>query len=454
MKIFKSWKKSLALLVAVLAALVFIPVMTHAAATFGPNRPTFDWNDPVHYPKYVTFNSFTNNPTWGDERYLIKGRDVNASNLSTNVPVTDGETVSLIVYFHNNAATDANKTALNTMVNIQIPSGEAGTQTVTGNISASNANPGSVFSTMDLTASTPFSLVYEPGSARLSNFHFPGSGTPLSDSVVNGGTLVGFDSLNGQVPGCSQFSGYVLIHVKVHFKPQPTPQYSCNLLNVTADSTTPRKYTADVTYTAKDGATFSSAKFDWGDNTTPTIVSGTQDSHTYAKDDSYTIVATLTFNVGGTMKTSSCSKDITVSTPAFACTALNVTTGTGRSVNASVTYSANNATFQSAKFTWGDNSTPTVVNGTSASHAYNADGSYTINATLTFDKGTTAVTQGCSKVVTFTPTQPPVVTPPPATPPTALPNTGPGSIAAIFAGVTGFAGMFHYLWNGRKQNDL
>src|SRR5438477_518492 len=123
MKIFSSWKKSLTVLLTVLAALVFIPVMTHAAATFGPDRPTFDWNKPNKYPHYVVFNSFTNNPVWGDERYLVKGRDMNdaATNLHTSVPVTDGETMSVVVYFHNNAATDANKTAENTMVNIQLP---------------------------------------------------------------------------------------------------------------------------------------------------------------------------------------------------------------------------------------------------------------------------------------------------------------------------------------------
>lgn len=365
MKIFKSWKKSLALLVSILTV-ALIPVVAHATASWGPSRTTFDWNDPAHYANYVTFNSFTNNPSWGDERYVVKGRDMNAAptSLATNVPVTDGETMSVVVYFHNNAGTSYNLKAQNTAVSIELPSGEAATQSVKASISASNSNPGTVWSTMDFTASQPFSLEYQPGSARLSNYVFT-SGTALSDNVVNGGTLVGYDSLNGVVPGCSEYSGYVLIHVKVHYKQVPKPDYACTLLNVTADSTTPRKYNATVTPYAVNGATFSTAKFDWGEGT-PTVTSGTTDTHTYPNaDKSYTVVATLTFNVGDTKPTAVCSKTITVT------------------------------------------STPP-------------------------------------------PTTPPASTPPAAT---TLPNTGPGSVAAIFGGITAFAGMFHYLWSGRKQNQ-
>jgi hypothetical protein len=138
--------------------------------------------------------------------------------------------------------------------------------------------------------------------------------------------------------------------------------------------------------------------------------------------------------------------------PAYKCELLklDIIDKTNRKVNATVTYKATNgATFKNATFNWGDNSSVTV-NGTTASHQYSADNNYNVTATLKFDIGGTEVQDSCSAPLSFTSTPPPPSTPPAAT---TLPNTGPGSVAAIFGGVTAFAGMFHYLWSGRKQTE-
>lgn len=75
------------------------------------------------------------------------------------------------------------------------------------------------------------------------------------------------------------------------------PVYSCDALNVeTFDG---RRIKATVKYTAKNGATFKSATYNFGDSSTELVTDKTTVEHTYAQDGQYTIRATLTFMVNG-----------------------------------------------------------------------------------------------------------------------------------------------------------
>lgn len=137
--------------------------------------------------------------------------------------------------------------------------------------------------------------------------------------------------------------------------------------------------------------------------------------------------------------------------PVYTCNNLDVTAGDNRTVKISAfsTTAQNGAVFNNAVVTWGDNSSAlTSANPVGQTHQYGADGTYVVSATAHFTVDGQDVTAGgiqCQKQVTFTSTTPPTVTPP-ATPPaapTALVNTGPGSVAAIFAAATA-AGTFLY----------
>lgn len=369
MRIFKITRKRLVVL-ALVASLALVPVMglkNNAKATWGPvsNRPTYTWANPADH---ITFDSITNNPVVGDERPFFSGKVITDSgNVVDIIQVNDNDEVSLRVFFHNDAASNLNLVATNTRVQIQLPHTEATTTFALADITADNATPGDIWDTVNFTGARPFTMEYEPGTAQLWNNVF--QGLTLSDNIVtSGGTLIGYNSADGRVPGCEQYSGYVTIKVRIHMQPVPvtvTPQFACTLLN--ADVLPNRKVNASVQYTASGGATFSTATFNWGDGSTPLVTSNTTASYTYANDGTYTINATLTFNTGSTPQTATCSKAITITT------------------------------------------TPPVVTAAA-------------------------------------PAKP--------TPPAALPNTGPASTAAIFAGVTSFAGMFHYLWSGRKQRGL
>lgn len=225
---------------------IAVAAVAYAAVTFGPSRSTFTWAKPA---TYITFNSITDNPTWGDERYLVKARDVNAgtNTYSTKMSVTDNQELVVAVYFHNNAAANLNLVAKNTKVKVNLPSGSAASQELKAFISADNATPQSVFSTMDLTNGSPFTLQYIPGSAQLKTNSIT---TSLSDNIVTDGVLVGTNGPNGNVPGCGEFSGFASFRVKVKVEqPKPEVKFACEALDVTKVSRTRFDFTAKASAT-------------------------------------------------------------------------------------------------------------------------------------------------------------------------------------------------------------
>ncbi|OGL35003.1 hypothetical protein A3F38_02885 [Candidatus Saccharibacteria bacterium RIFCSPHIGHO2_12_FULL_48_21] len=279
------------------------------AATFGPSRPTFTWANPAGY---ITFNSITDNPFWGDERYVIKARDASnpSSSANTNsIQVIDGQELLVTTYFHNNAKSNLNLVAKNTKVRVALPSGSGTNLSATSYISADNSNPAEVWATMDFKGSEAFTLEYVPGSAQLKTSYLT---TALSDNVIKDGVLVGTYHPNGDVKGCSEFAGAVYFRVKVHKKEIPKPVYSCDILNVKVDKN--RLVHGSVSYTAKNGATLSQVDWNWGDGIVEKNLATTA-NHTYAKDGTYTITTTLTFNVNGVEKKDTCTAKVTVSTP-------------------------------------------------------------------------------------------------------------------------------------------
>lgn len=212
-------KKALVTLTAV-AGLVLVPVSTHAASDWGPtNRATFTMANPA---TYVTFNSITDNTqAVGDERHFYTANQTGVANYTHSLAVTDNEEVTLRIYYHNDAAANLNLVAMNSTVKMTLPTTASTDQSSVAYISATNANPTSVWDTIHLTASKPFTVEYEAGSAKLYNKVF--NGASLSDSIVTTGAPIGYNEIDGKVPGCLNFSGYVTIKVRVHIPTTPPP---------------------------------------------------------------------------------------------------------------------------------------------------------------------------------------------------------------------------------------
>lgn len=246
--------KSLAIGLAAVAVTASVPATSFAA--FGPaNRATFTCSTPTACvgADYVTFNSFTNAPNYGDERAFFDGKDVTDVNgkFTDVMNVKNGQEIHLRVYVHNNAdpkRTEAGAAiAKNTTVLVQLP----GTKVkktesfAVANISADNANPGLVNDTLTFRGEKPFTLSYVPGSAKVERRLDGQNWTTqsISDSIVTTGANL------GDWKGCFEYSGFVTLTVKVAMDTPTTPVTPTTPATPTTPKSLPKTGPAEVVAT-------------------------------------------------------------------------------------------------------------------------------------------------------------------------------------------------------------
>lgn len=208
----------------VLAASVLAPLI---ASAWGPNsRPTFTTQKPA---TYVTFNSMTNNPRHGDERNFVQIKDKNASDASyvEKINIKEGKQYTVFMYFHNNADEGLNLIARNTRARVQLPKlAKAGQDTrITGFISADNAQPGQVWDEVYVKADKNLTIQYIPDSAKIVSKGAV-NGKTLSNELFSNGALLGYYSLNGEVPGCHNYAGYLTFDFRVIGDTAPKPDFT------------------------------------------------------------------------------------------------------------------------------------------------------------------------------------------------------------------------------------
>ena len=161
-----------------------------------------------------------------DERSFLGIRDEATGNNGKNnvwnigdVNVEEGKTYVVRLYVHNNNPKGVNAVAKDVTTEISLPTVVSKTARISGFINASNATPSRYWDSLNLKSADgrAFYLDYVEGSATLENNIFK-NGTTLSDSIVNGGVKVGYDKLDGNLPGCYNYAGYVTIKVKPVFE--------------------------------------------------------------------------------------------------------------------------------------------------------------------------------------------------------------------------------------------
>lgn len=220
-KVFTAIKRSpkLSALVAVVAAAVIVPASLLA---WGPDRPTYTTAKPADH---VTFNSITDNPAYGDERDFVHIKEASAPNTAytNNIALQPGKEYDVYVYYHNNASSLYNDAAHNykgiakdAKLRMEMPAYVKAGQTanINGYISASNATPGTVYDEVKATSAQDVALRYVPDSAVIHNFG-ASNGSKLPNTLNTTGAALGYDKLDGVIPGCNEFSGYVTYRVKV-----------------------------------------------------------------------------------------------------------------------------------------------------------------------------------------------------------------------------------------------
>lgn len=201
----------------VLVATLAVFLVPLATLAWGPERATFTQASPA---TYVTFNSITDDPTWGDERNFFRVRELSdGQKFSDNVTLKSGGTYEVSIFYHNNAASSFNASgegiAHGAYARADMPGiVRAGQTDVEANayVGASNANPTSVYDYIRLSnpTDTDMSIRLVPGTVKYESYG-PLNNKQLSDSAIFSaeGQPLGYDKLDGNLPGCDEYSGMI-----------------------------------------------------------------------------------------------------------------------------------------------------------------------------------------------------------------------------------------------------
>lgn len=215
--------KRFSAVVIMVAAAIIIPA---AAFAWGPSRETFTIKEPSNH---VQFNSIVDNPEiGGDERDFVSIREAGSANVwHDDMTVQDGKEYIVRMYVHNNAAANLNLVAENVTAKVNLPTTTGKSVQVNGFISASNVgadnngNAGAyaeVYDHATFKSNEDFNLAYVKNTLKFENNAFGAAGTALPESIFTAaGTSLGYDKLDGKIPGCFQYDGYVTFKVKPQF---------------------------------------------------------------------------------------------------------------------------------------------------------------------------------------------------------------------------------------------
>lgn len=203
--------------VALLLMAVLVIIASASSQAFGPaDRPTYKVAQPA---PHVTFNSITDNTNYGDERNFVAIKD--AANAATpggwgdEVNVQAGHEYLVRIYVHNNAAENLNLVATNTKAYASVPTTTGNSVEIQGIVGADNAQPQKVWDEVTLKSDKKFNIAYVAGSAIYANNVNPNPGFALPDSLVtSSGAKLGYQQMDGNIPGCFKFSGAVTFKVK------------------------------------------------------------------------------------------------------------------------------------------------------------------------------------------------------------------------------------------------
>lgn len=206
---------------AVLAVATLTPVLVNAWGDNANGRATYtiaEIND-GKLGDTITFNSITDGAI-GDERNFVGAKlssDANNKNITWNaneISVKDGETYTIRLYVHNNSPKGVERIAENVKATFSLPTTVAKSHAIIGYLDSSNATPTRYWDEVTLKSDEDFYLEYVDGSAKYSNGKM---GTvSLSNDVIISGAMLGYDKLDGKIPGCYDYDGEVTIQVKVH----------------------------------------------------------------------------------------------------------------------------------------------------------------------------------------------------------------------------------------------
>lgn len=214
----------LTLCLAVLLCSCLQPQLVYAWGDSDGGRPSYTTDEVNNgaLGETITFNSISDNPALGgDEKNFVSARQVDSDSEVWNantIAAEDGERYYIRMYVHNDNPGGVDAVAKDTTVRFDVAKGSGTEVEVQGFITSSNASPAEYYDSVRFTSDTAFHLEYVPGSAFIENNGIAaGGGVGLSDEIVETetGVLIGYDALDGNLPGGYPYAAYVGIEVKV-----------------------------------------------------------------------------------------------------------------------------------------------------------------------------------------------------------------------------------------------
>ena len=218
----KKWVAKAILLVVSSFATATLISATVPVKAWGPERTTYTNNSPA---SYATFNSITDNAAVGDERNFVRVREAGTDqNFRDEIEIEAGKEYEVYIYYHNNAGSSTNASGYGMATNTKVASayptlvkpGERGM--ISGIITWSyvtpedpnNAKEGKVWDEAYVTTSSnDVVLRYKTGTAIIHNSGEANGSVLPTNLFTEAGTPIGFNKLEGKLPGCAEYSGHI-----------------------------------------------------------------------------------------------------------------------------------------------------------------------------------------------------------------------------------------------------
>ena len=175
----------------------------------------------------IVFNSISNSKI-GDEKNFVGasercvtfigglGKDQICDDVkwyNNTIEVSNGGVYTVRLYVHNNSPKGMDAIAKGVKTTFAIPTTVAKSHNIVGYIDSENADITRYWDEVEFKSNEEFYIEYIEGSAKYENAKGIVS---LPDSVIlEGGAKIGYESLNGEIPGCYEYDGVVTIDVKV-----------------------------------------------------------------------------------------------------------------------------------------------------------------------------------------------------------------------------------------------